>query len=112
MAKKDLDLSFLKPNAEEFELPSRGLSYDDKSALAKGKIHIRPWITSEEKILYKFDRGNFFNVIKKLVQNAVVEKIDIVNNFRTLDKVIRREFLLAEGDAFNVSKLKDSKKRL
>ena len=50
MAKKDLDLSFLKPNAEEFELPSRGLSYDDKSALAKGKIHIRPWVTSEEKI--------------------------------------------------------------
>lgn len=41
-----------------------------------------------------------------------VEKIDIINNFRTLDKVIRREFLLAEGDAFNVSKLKDSKKRL
>lgn len=41
-----------------------------------------------------------------------VEKIDIINNFRTLDKVIRREFLLVEGDAFNVSKLKDSKKRL
>lgn len=41
-----------------------------------------------------------------------VEKIDIINNFRTLDRVIRREFLLSEGDSFNVSKLKDSKKRL
>ena len=77
MAKKDLDLSFLKPNAEEFELPSRGLPYNEKNPLSKGKIHIRPWITSEEKILDKFDRGNFFNVIKKLVQNAVAEKIDI-----------------------------------
>lgn len=77
MAKKDLDLSFLKPNAEEFELPSRGLPYNEKNPLSKGKIHIRPWITSEEKILDKFDRGNFFNVIKKLIQNAVVEKIDI-----------------------------------
>jgi len=50
MAKKDLDLSFLKPNAEEFELPSRGLPYNEKNPLSKGKIHIRPWITSEEKI--------------------------------------------------------------
>ena len=30
-----------------------------------------------------------------------IEKIDIVGNTRTLDKVIRREFRLVEGDAFN-----------
>jgi outer membrane protein insertion porin family len=30
-----------------------------------------------------------------------IEKIDITGNARTLDKVIRREFRLAEGDAFN-----------
>ncbi len=30
-----------------------------------------------------------------------IEKIDISGNTRTLDKVIRREFRLAEGDAFN-----------
>jgi outer membrane protein insertion porin family len=30
-----------------------------------------------------------------------IEKIDVVGNTRTLDKVIRREFRLVEGDAFN-----------
>ena len=30
-----------------------------------------------------------------------VERVDIVGNVRTLDKVIRREFQLVEGDAFN-----------
>ena len=30
-----------------------------------------------------------------------IDKINITGNTRTLDKVIRREFRLAEGDAFN-----------
>ncbi len=30
-----------------------------------------------------------------------IEKIDISGNYKTLDKVIRREFRLAEGDAYN-----------
>ena len=30
-----------------------------------------------------------------------VNKIDIVGNTRTIDKVIRREFSLTEGDAYN-----------
>lgn len=41
-----------------------------------------------------------------------VERINIIGNFRTLDKVIRREFRLAEGDAFNADKVKTSEKRL
>jgi outer membrane protein insertion porin family len=41
-----------------------------------------------------------------------VERIDIVGNVRTLDKVIRREFKLAEGDAFNTAKLKRSEERI
>jgi len=41
-----------------------------------------------------------------------VERIDINGNVRTLDKVIRREFLLAEGDAFNTSKLRRSQQRI
>ncbi|MDO1559954.1 outer membrane protein assembly factor BamA [Brevundimonas sp. 2R-24] len=34
-------------------------------------------------------------------QRVYVERIDIVGNTRTLDPVIRREIMLAEGDAFN-----------
>lgn len=41
-----------------------------------------------------------------------VERIDIVGNVRTVDKVIRREFRLVEGDAFNAAKLRRSRQRI
>ncbi|MGF1591977.1 MAG: outer membrane protein assembly factor BamA [Kiloniellaceae bacterium] len=41
-----------------------------------------------------------------------VERIDIEGNTRTLDRVIRREFFLVEGDAFNTSKLRRSRQRV
>ncbi len=41
-----------------------------------------------------------------------VERIDITGNVRTLDKVVRREFRLVEGDAFNSAKLRRSRQRL
>jgi outer membrane protein insertion porin family len=46
---------------------------------------------------------NSIDVILKIDQGprVYIEKINIVGNSRTLDKVIRREFRLVEGDAFN-----------
>lgn len=41
-----------------------------------------------------------------------VERIDITGNVRTLDKVVRREFKLVEGDAFNTAKLRRSRQRI
>ncbi len=41
-----------------------------------------------------------------------VERIDIEGNVRTKDEVIRREFRLVEGDAFNASKIRRSRQRL
>jgi outer membrane protein insertion porin family len=41
-----------------------------------------------------------------------VERIEITGNTRTMDKVIRREFRLAEGDAFNAALLRRSRQRL
>jgi outer membrane protein insertion porin family len=41
-----------------------------------------------------------------------VDRIDISGNVRTLDKVIRREFRLVEGDAFNTNKMQRSKERV
>jgi outer membrane protein insertion porin family len=41
-----------------------------------------------------------------------VERIDIVGNVRTLDKVVRREFQLVEGDAFNTTKMQRSQTRI
>ena len=41
-----------------------------------------------------------------------VERIDVTGNLRTQDRVIRREFRLVEGDAFNTTKLHRSEQRI
>jgi len=41
-----------------------------------------------------------------------VERIDISGNLRTIDSVIRREMRLAEGDAFNTTKMQRSQDRI
>jgi len=41
-----------------------------------------------------------------------IERIDIVGNVRTLDEVVRREFRVAEGDAFNTALLRRSRQRI
>ncbi|MCU0888573.1 MAG: outer membrane protein assembly factor BamA [Rubritepida sp.] len=41
-----------------------------------------------------------------------VERIDIAGNTRTEDRVIRREFRLAEGDAFNAAQIRRSRDRI
>lgn len=51
-----------------------------------------------------------FNV--KQGPRVYVQRINIVGNVRTLDKVIRREMQLVEGDAFNTTKLKRSQERI
>ena len=45
-------------------------------------------------------------------EKVFVNKINITGNSRTLDKVIRREFRIKEGDAFNASKVRRSKQRV
>ena len=41
-----------------------------------------------------------------------VDRINITGNVRTIDSVIRREFALVEGDAFNTSKMRRSRRRI
>lgn len=41
-----------------------------------------------------------------------VERINIYGNVRTVDKVIRREFRVVEGDPFNTSRIQRSRQRL
>jgi len=54
------------------------------------------------------------NVTLKITETprVYVERIDITGNTSTRDKVIRREFRLNEGDAFNALKLKRSQDRI
>ncbi len=70
-------------------------------------VEIKPQITRNKKahtldILFHVQEG----------PQVYVERIDINGNVRTLDKVIRREFRLVEGDAFNTSKMQRSKERI
>lgn len=41
-----------------------------------------------------------------------IDRINITGNDRTLDEVIRREFRVAEGDAMNFSKIRDSRRNV
>lgn len=45
-------------------------------------------------------------------QHVYINRIDIIGNDRTDDDVVRREFLLAEGDAFNNTRLKRSEQKV
>ncbi len=63
----------------------------------------------------KRDRENrLIHVIFEIQEGrkAFVERIDIQGNERTLDRVIRRELRLVEGDAFNAAKLRRSRQRI
>lgn len=51
-----------------------------------------------------------FTVVE--TQKQFVERIDIEGNVRTMDKVIRREMRLVEGDAFNKEKLAKSEQEI
>jgi len=53
-------------------------------------------------------------VVFKIMQSprVYVERIDINGNTHTKDKVVRREFRLSEGDAFNSFKVKRSRDRI
>ena len=41
-------------------------------------------------------------------ERVFVERIDITGNTRTLDRVIRRQFRIVEGDAFNSREVRNA----
>ena len=70
-------------------------------------IDVNPKLRRDEKtrtidLVYEVEEG----------PRVFVERVEVKGNVVTLDKVIRREILLAEGDAFNTAKIRRSKERL
>ncbi len=63
-----------------------------------------------QRDLAKSELAVIFNI--KEGERVFVNRINISGNSRTLDEVIRREFRLDEGDAFNVSKIQDSRRNI
>ena len=65
----------------------------------------------------KYDRNPETDIIDltykiKEGPKVYINRININGNVRTYDKVIRREFRLAEGDPFNAAKIRRSKQRI
>ena len=90
----------------------------DERALEESKKNINKFfeengytfIKIKHKILNKDNKDSKMD-IKIFITEAVksyVRRINISGNTRTIDKVIRRELLLLEGDPFNGQKLKNS----
>jgi outer membrane protein insertion porin family len=72
-----------------------------------GFVEVKPEITRNKEartldVIFNVQEG----------PEVYVERIDITGNVRTLDKVIRREMRLVEGDAFNTNKMTRSKERI
>ncbi|MGE0422177.1 MAG: outer membrane protein assembly factor BamA [Reyranellaceae bacterium] len=93
-------------NADEVEATVNAIT-EAVGTLGYAFVDVRPHITRNKDtktidITFEVQEG----------PRVYVERINIAGNVRTLDKVIRREFRLAEGDAFNAAKLRRSQQRL
>jgi outer membrane protein insertion porin family len=80
---------------------------DEVGNLGYAFVEIRPRIDRDRE-------KKTINVVFEITEGprVFVERIDITGNVRTLDKVIRREFQIIEGDAFNAARLRRSRQRL
>ena len=63
---------------------------------------------------FKDEKNKTVRIVFKVKEGAkvFVNKINIHGNSRTQDKVIRREFRIKEGDAFNAAKLRRSRQKV
>ncbi len=70
-------------------------------------LEVRPRIDKNEA-------ARTVDITFDLVQGnrVFIERIDISGNTRTLDRVIRRQFRVVEGDAFNTRELRDAENRI
>jgi outer membrane protein insertion porin family len=93
-------------NADEVEETVQAIT-DQLGSMGYAFVDVRPRV--------KRDRDNHIIDVTYMVQEGprvFVDRIDITGNVRTLDRVIRREMELVEGDAFNTAKLRQSKEQI
>lgn len=93
-------------NSEDVDKTVAGIS-NKVGDLGFAFVEVRPQVKRDRK---KSTIDITFEVLEGA--RVYIERIDVVGNVRTLDKVIRREFNLVEGDAFSSSKLRSSRTRI
>ncbi len=93
-------------NADEIESTVQAITAE-LSRLGYAFVQVNP--------IEKKDRDKLtVDVTYEITQGprVYIERIDITGNIRTLNSVIRRQFQLAEGDAFNSALLRKAQQRL
>ncbi|MCS6891648.1 MAG: outer membrane protein assembly factor BamA [Rhodovarius sp.] len=72
-----------------------------------------PFVDVQPRITRNTEAGTI-DIVFHVAQGPriFVERIEITGNTRTQDRVIRREFRLAEGDAFNAAQIRRSRERI
>jgi outer membrane protein insertion porin family len=91
-------------DADKIELAIEDLSFS-VGQLGYAFVDIRPRLNIDRE-------ANVIDISFEMNEGprVYVERINITGNVRTLDKVIRRKFKLAEGDAFDTGKLQASRR--
>jgi outer membrane protein insertion porin family len=93
-------------NADKIEASVQTLNFE-LGKLGYAFVNVRPQVTRDRDTL---TIGIVYDIRKS--PRVYVETINITGNVRTLDYVIRREFDLAEGDAFNTAYLQQSRSNI
>ncbi len=93
-------------NAEQVETSIVDLT-NEVGKLGYAFVNINPEVNKQPEetlidLTYVINEGS----------RVYIERIDVIGNVRTLDEVIRREFRLSEGDAFNTALLRRSRQRI
>lgn len=112
----DVDAATLQPlivgqsgdwyNADLVEETVQAMT-DALGAMGYAFVDVRPRVRRDRE-------GNLINITYEVQEGpkVFVDRIEIIGNVRTLDRVIRREMQLVEGDAFNTAKLRRSRERI
>jgi outer membrane protein insertion porin family len=118
-----LESRVTKVKAEEFRryinLPN-GSIYNEALINAyrdaiRGAVALKDHPFTDVTVDINYDKVNRTADVKYVVverPKVFIERIEIVGNSRTLDRVIRREFFVHEGDAYNVYKIQRTVERL
>ncbi|ACI98614.1 outer membrane protein assembly factor BamA [Rhodospirillum centenum] len=113
---KDLDGELLRP----FILAQSGDWYDaDRvessiNLLSDALGDLQYAFVEVDPLLQRNEEEGTIDLLFEINQSprVFVERIDINGNVRTLDRVIRREMLLAEGDPFSITRVRRSEQRI
>jgi outer membrane protein insertion porin family len=81
----------------------------------RDEVALKDYPFSDVVVDIDYDKVNKTANVKYIIverRKAFIERIEIVGNSKTLDRVIRREFSVHEGDAYNVHKIQRTVERL